>query len=159
MNRPVTPSGNALWGGRFEAGPGAIMEEINASIDVDKALATQDIAGSLAHVAMLAETGIVSHEPTRRRSPRGLHQIAGEIAGGTFPFSRALEDIHMNIESRLKEIVGERRRPAPHRPLAQRPGGDGLQALGARRARRAGRGARSTCSAPSWSAPRSMRTP
>ena len=62
MNRPLTPAGNALWGGRFEAGPGAIMEEINASIDVDKALATQDIAGSLAHVAMLAETGIVSHE-------------------------------------------------------------------------------------------------
>ena len=106
MNRPVTPSGNALWGGRFEAGPGAIMEEINASIDVDKALATQDIAGSLAHVAMLAETGIVSHADAAAISA-GLHQIAGEIAGGTFPFSRALEDIHMNIEARLKEIVGD----------------------------------------------------
>ncbi|RAH98182.1 argininosuccinate lyase [Acuticoccus sediminis] len=106
MNRPVTPLGNALWGGRFEAGPGAIMEEINASIDVDKALATQDIAGSLAHVAMLAETGIVSHEDAAAIT-KGLNQIAGEIAAGTFPFSRALEDIHMNIESRLKDIVGD----------------------------------------------------
>ncbi|ORE93109.1 argininosuccinate lyase [Stappia sp. 22II-S9-Z10] len=106
MNRPLTPAGNALWGGRFEAGPGAIMEEINASIDVDKALATQDIAGSLAHVAMLAETGIVSHEDAAAITA-GLHQISAEIAAGSFPFSRALEDIHMNIESRLKEIVGD----------------------------------------------------
>ncbi|WP_108658880.1 argininosuccinate lyase [Acuticoccus kandeliae] len=100
------PKGNALWGGRFEAGPGAIMEEINASIDVDKRLATQDIAGSLAHVAMLAATGIVSEADAAKISD-GLKQIAGEIAAGDFPFSRALEDIHMNIESRLKDLIGE----------------------------------------------------
>ena len=101
-----SPAGNALWGGRFEAGPGAIMEEINASIDVDKRLATQDIAGSLAHVAMLAETGIVTAADAAAISD-GLRRIAAEIAAGTFPFSRALEDIHMNIESRLKDLIGE----------------------------------------------------
>ena len=97
--------GNALWGGRFEAGPGAIMEEINASIDVDRRLARQDIAGSLAHVAMLAETGIVSREDADA-IVEGLTRIRGEIEAGTFPFSRALEDIHMNVEARLKELVG-----------------------------------------------------
>jgi argininosuccinate lyase len=100
------PRGNALWGGRFEAGPGAIMEEINASIDVDKRLARQDIAGSLAHVAMLAETGIVSRADADAISD-GLKRIAEEMEAGTFPFSRALEDIHMNVEARLKDLVGE----------------------------------------------------
>jgi len=98
--------GNALWGGRFEAGPGAIMEEINASIDVDKRLAAQDIAGSLAHVAMLAETGIVSRADAEAITG-GLQRIAEEIASGTFRFSRALEDIHMNVEGRLGELIGE----------------------------------------------------
>jgi len=98
--------GHALWGGRFEAGPGAIMEEINASIDVDKRLAAQDIAGSLAHVAMLAETGILDRGDAEAIAD-GLHRIAAEIAEGTFPFSRALEDIHMNVEARLTELIGE----------------------------------------------------
>ncbi|MEM0906075.1 MAG: argininosuccinate lyase [Pseudomonadota bacterium] len=99
-------SGHALWGGRFSAAPGAIMEEINASIDVDKRLADQDIAGSLAHVAMLSATGIVS-EADAKAITEGLHQIKAEIDAGEFPFSRALEDIHMNIEARLKTLIGE----------------------------------------------------
>jgi argininosuccinate lyase len=81
------------------------MEEINASIDFDRKLALQDIAGSRAHVAMLAETGIVTREQADAIAA-GLERIRGEIEGGTFTLSRALEDIHMNIESRLAEIVG-----------------------------------------------------
>jgi argininosuccinate lyase len=97
---------NKMWGGRFETGPAAIMEEINASIDFDKRLWRQDIRGSKAHAAMLAETGILSHADVKAIH-KGLDQIAGEIEAGTFTFSRGLEDIHMNIESRLKEIIGE----------------------------------------------------
>ena len=100
------PAGNALWGGRFATGPGALMEEINASIDVDKRLADQDIAGSLAHVAMLGATGIVS-EADARAITEGLQKVKAEIDAGDFPFSRALEDIHMNVESRLRELIGE----------------------------------------------------
>ncbi|MEM8551612.1 MAG: argininosuccinate lyase [Pseudomonadota bacterium] len=98
-------SGNALWGGRFGSGPGEIMEEINASIDVDKRLAAQDIKGSRAHVAMLADQGIVSREDARAIDD-GLTTISEEIEAGTFPFSRALEDIHMNVEARLKDLIG-----------------------------------------------------
>jgi argininosuccinate lyase len=96
---------NKMWGGRFQSAPHAIMEEINASIDFDRKLALQDIAGSKAHVAMLAKTGIVSPKQAEAIGA-GLERIRGEIEGGTFTFSRALEDIHMNIESRLAEIVG-----------------------------------------------------
>jgi argininosuccinate lyase len=96
---------NKMWGGRFATGPAEIMEEINASIDFDKALAPQDVAGSLAHVAMLAQTGIVEQADADAIS-RGLHQIKGEIEAGSFRFSRALEDIHMNVESRLAELIG-----------------------------------------------------
>jgi argininosuccinate lyase len=96
---------NKMWGGRFESAPAAIMEEINASIDFDKALAPQDVAGSLAHVAMLAATGIID-EADADSIARGLTQVKGEIEAGDFPFSRALEDIHMNVESRLAEIIG-----------------------------------------------------
>jgi argininosuccinate lyase len=96
---------NKMWGGRFQSAPHAIMEEINASIDFDRKLALQDIAGSRAHVAMLAETGIVTREQADAIAA-GLERIRGEIEGGTFTLSRALEDIHMNIESRLAEIVG-----------------------------------------------------
>jgi argininosuccinate lyase len=81
------------------------MEEINASIAFDKALAPQDIRGSKAHAAMLAECGIIT-KGDAREILRGLDQIAAEIAGGTFTFSRALEDVHMNVESRLKELIG-----------------------------------------------------
>ncbi len=96
---------NQMWGGRFTTGPAEIMEEINASVDFDRKLAAQDIAGSKAHVAMLAAQGIV--EPADAEAiARGLDQVEGEIEAGEFAFSRALEDIHMNVESRLAAIAG-----------------------------------------------------
>jgi argininosuccinate lyase len=96
---------NRMWGGRFASGPGDIMEEINASVDFDKRLAPQDIRGSLAHAAMLAAAGIISAEDAAAIE-RGLRIIQGEIEGGAFTFSRSLEDIHMNVESRLAELIG-----------------------------------------------------
>jgi argininosuccinate lyase len=94
-----------IWGGRFQSATDAILEAINVSIDFDKRLGPQDVQGSLAHVAMLAETGIVSAEDAAAIT-RGLDQIRGEIEEGRFTFSRALEDIHMNVESRLADIIG-----------------------------------------------------
>jgi argininosuccinate lyase len=94
-----------MWGGRFASGPSQIMEEINASIDFDRKLASQDIAGSKAHVKMLASAGIVE-QADADAIEGGLDQIAGEIEAGAFTFSRALEDIHMNVEQRLADIVG-----------------------------------------------------
>ena len=94
-----------MWGGRFETGPDALMEDINASIDFDRKLAHQDIAGSKAHVAMLAEAGIVSADDAVLIR-NGLDSVKAEIDSGTFTYSRALEDIHMNIESRLAELIG-----------------------------------------------------
>ncbi|MEM6489599.1 MAG: argininosuccinate lyase [Pseudomonadota bacterium] len=94
-----------MWGGRFAAGPAAVMEAINASIDFDRRLAGEDIAGSRAHVAMLAAEGIVT-QADAAAIDAGLAQVAAEIEGGSFVFSRALEDIHMNVEARLREIVG-----------------------------------------------------
>jgi argininosuccinate lyase len=96
---------NKMWGGRFASGPDAIMEEINASIGFDFRLARQDIEGSKAHVAMLAHTGVLEAGDAQSIS-RGLDEIAREIETGTFKFSRALEDIHMNIEARLAELIG-----------------------------------------------------
>ena len=96
---------NAMWGGRFSSGPAEVMEAINASIDFDRKLALQDIAGSQAHVAMLAAQDIVSGADAQAIN-RGLEKIRDEIEGGTFTFSRALEDIHLNIESRLAELIG-----------------------------------------------------
>ncbi len=97
---------NAMWGGRFSAQPAALMEAINASIGFDKRMARQDIQGSLAHSDMLARQGIIKTED-RDAIHRGLRQVAAEIEAGTLPFQTALEDIHMNVESRLKEIIGE----------------------------------------------------
>jgi argininosuccinate lyase len=96
---------NQMWGGRFASGPDAIMEEINASIGFDYRLARQDIAGSKAHVAMLAKQGIVADQDAQAIL-RGLDEVGAEIEGGNFSFSRSLEDIHMNIESRLAEKIG-----------------------------------------------------
>jgi argininosuccinate lyase len=96
---------NAMWGGRFAEGPDAVLEAINASIDFDRRFYAQDIAGSKSHVAMLAATGIVSKDDAAKIT-KGLDQVLSEIEGGKFTFSRALEDIHMNVESRLAEIVG-----------------------------------------------------
>lgn len=97
---------NKMWGGRFATGPDAIMEEINASIGFDQRLFRQDIAGSIAHATMLAETGILTQED-RDAIISGLNEVLAEIEGGTFTFSRALEDIHMNVESRLREKIGD----------------------------------------------------
>ncbi|PSM16968.1 argininosuccinate lyase [Nitratireductor sp. StC3] len=96
---------NEMWGGRFASGPAAIMEAINASIDFDRKLYAQDIRGSLAHSVMLAETGIISAED-QSRIAHGLNTILEEIEAGTFTFSAAREDIHMNIEARLAELIG-----------------------------------------------------
>jgi argininosuccinate lyase len=96
---------NKMWGGRFASAPGAIMEEINASIGFDFRLALQDIEGSKAHVAMLGQTGILERADAQAIS-NGLDEIAREIEAGSFNFSRALEDIHMNIEARLTELIG-----------------------------------------------------
>ncbi len=96
---------NKMWGGRFASAPAGIMEDINASIDFDKRLFAQDIAGSKAHCDMLAETGIISREDADAIH-QGLDTIVLEIEAGEFNFSRALEDVHMNIESRLAELIG-----------------------------------------------------
>ena len=94
-----------MWGGRFAAGPAAIMEEINVSIDFDKRLAAQDLAGSRAHAQMLVAKGILSQEDGTAIA-RGLDQVAAEIEAGRFTFRRELEDIHLNVESRLAELIG-----------------------------------------------------
>ena len=97
---------SSIWGGRFSSGPSELMQAINASIDFDKRMYRQDIAGSKAHATMLAACGIIS-DSDRDAIHDGLVQIADEIASGSFAFSAALEDIHMNIESRLADIIGE----------------------------------------------------
>jgi len=94
-----------MWGGRFSASPAEIMEEINASIGFDKRLAPQDIRASKAHAAMLADAGIIAPEDAKAII-KGLDQVAAEIDSGKMAFSRALEDVHMNVESRLKEVIG-----------------------------------------------------
>src|SRR5262245_32300536 len=96
---------NKMWGGRFASQPDAIMAEINASIDFDRHLYRQDIAGSKAHAAMLAQQGIISAEDAGKIA-QGLDTILSEIEAGTFEFKRALEDIHMNVEARLAELIG-----------------------------------------------------
>jgi len=98
--------GQKMWGGRFAAGPGALMQAINVSIGFDRKLATQDIAGSKAHSDMLAAQGIITAED-RDAIHQGLDEIGAEIAAGTFPWSEELEDIHLNIEARLKDKIGE----------------------------------------------------
>src|SRR5215813_498157 len=97
---------NKMWGGRFTSGPGSIMEEINASIDFDRHLYRQDIAASKAHAQMLAKQGIITADDAKQIA-HGLDTILSEIEAGKFSFQRALEDIHMNVESRLSELIGE----------------------------------------------------
>jgi len=104
-NRPAA-SGQDMWGGRFDAGPSAVMEAINASVDVDKRLAEMDIDGSLAHAAMLSACGVISSEDAAAIA-RGLGEIRREIRDGAFTWSPALEDVHMNIEAALTEKIGE----------------------------------------------------
>jgi len=97
---------NKMWGGRFASGPGAIMEEINVSIDFDRHLYRQDIAASKAHADMLAKQGIITADDAKKIA-HGLDTILSEITDGKFTFKRALEDIHMNVEGRLSELIGE----------------------------------------------------
>ena len=102
---PDAKSSNQMWGGRFAEGPDAIMTAINASIGFDKRLYAQDIAGSRAHAAMLAATGILTNKDAEAIG-EGLLTVLSEIETGNFPFRVDLEDIHMNVEARLKEIIG-----------------------------------------------------
>jgi argininosuccinate lyase len=101
-----TPSANQMWGGRFASGPDAIMQAINASIGFDKRLYAQDIAGSRAHASMLAAVGILSNKDAEAIG-KGLLTVLSEIETGAFAFRTDLEDIHMNVEARLKEVIGE----------------------------------------------------
>ncbi len=97
---------NPLWGGRFAGGPAAAMERINASIDVDRRLYAQDIAASKAHAAMLVRQGIIG-EADGNAIQAGLDAVRREIENGSFVFRRELEDIHMNVEARLQQLIGD----------------------------------------------------
>jgi argininosuccinate lyase len=99
------PKANLMWGGRFSARPDALMEAINESISVDQRMADEDIQGSLVHSDMLAQRGIISRKD-RDAIHKGLKAILAEIEAGTFPFSTALEDIHMNVEASLADLIG-----------------------------------------------------
>ena len=94
-----------MWGGRFRTSPDSVMEDINASVDFDRHLFRQDIAASQAHAAMLAKQGIITADDARKIA-HGLDTILSELESGRFKFKRALEDIHMNVESRLAELIG-----------------------------------------------------
>lgn len=98
--------GQQMWGGRFAAQPSDIMQSINASIDIDRRMVREDIAGSRAHADMLAEQDIIS-EADNEAIQGGLDQVIAEVEAGTFPYRVELEDIHMNVEARLKELIGE----------------------------------------------------
>ena len=101
-----TKNASSIWGGRFNGAVSSVMERINASIDFDRELYRQDIAGSKAHAQMLVATGIITAEDGTAIA-QGLDQIEDEITSGVFEFSAALEDIHMNIETRLAELTGD----------------------------------------------------
>jgi len=103
--KTAATSGADMWGGRFAGGPSAIMQEINASIGIDQRLWREDLAGSRAHAAMLADRGVISADDARAILD-GLDAIGAEIEAGRFEFSAALEDIHMNVEARLKDKIG-----------------------------------------------------
>ncbi len=102
----TTSTKSTMWGGRFAEGPAEAMERFNACLDDDKRLATEDIDGSIAHARMLGAQGILTAEEAERLV-QGLEQVRGEIDGGTFEWSEALEDVHMNVESRLRAVIGD----------------------------------------------------
>jgi len=104
-SKPQTEKANLMWGGRFSASPDALMEAINESISVDQRLAAEDIEGSRVHSDMLAKQGIIT-AADRDAIHKGLAAVLAEIESGGFAFSRALEDIHMNVEARLTELIG-----------------------------------------------------
>lgn len=106
MSPKSREAANSMWGGRFEGGPDAVMEAINASVRFDRRLAPQDVEGSRAHAAMLAATGIV--EASDAEAIReGLLTVLREVEGGAFAWDPALEDVHMNVEARLRALIGE----------------------------------------------------
>src|ERR1700722_4713903 len=96
---------NKMWGGRFGSKQDPLLEHMNVSIDFDRSLYPQDIAGSKAHVAMLAKKGIIAAKDAKKIA-HGLDTILSEITAGKFNFKRVLEDIHMNVEGRLAELIG-----------------------------------------------------
>ncbi|MBP7651731.1 MAG: argininosuccinate lyase, partial [Phenylobacterium sp.] len=98
-------SGQAMWGGRFSAKPAELMQAINVSIGFDKRLAPQDLAGSRAHAAMLRKQGVIT-SADEQAIQGGLQAIEAEMAAGTFPYRDEFEDIHMNVEARLRELIG-----------------------------------------------------
>ncbi|MEM9356087.1 MAG: argininosuccinate lyase [Pseudomonadota bacterium] len=100
-----TKNSNKMWGGRFTVSPSEVMEEINASVAYDQRFADQDIRGSKAHAAMLADQGIITKADARSIT-KGLDAVLEEIQNGNFKWQRSLEDVHMNVEARLTEIVG-----------------------------------------------------
>ncbi|MDJ0947879.1 MAG: argininosuccinate lyase [Alphaproteobacteria bacterium] len=104
--RRESGAANVLWGGRFAHGPDAVMQQINASINIDKRLYAEDIAGSKAHAAMLVKQGIITKKDGTAID-RGLNRVLRDIESGAFEFDPALEDIHMNVEARLKDIIGD----------------------------------------------------
>src|SRR5260370_197011 len=103
--KPHNKKANLMWGGRFSGSPDALMEAINESISVDQRLAAEDIEGSLVHSDMLAKQGIIT-AADRDAIHKGLEAVRAEIESGGFAFSRALEDIHMNVEARLAALIG-----------------------------------------------------
>jgi len=94
-----------MWGGRFSGKPAELMQAINVSIGFDRRLAAQDLAGSRAHAAMLRTAGVISSED-EAAIQGGLATVEAEIEAGTFPFREEFEDIHMNVEARLRELIG-----------------------------------------------------
>ncbi|MBT9473994.1 MAG: argininosuccinate lyase, partial [Phenylobacterium sp.] len=98
-------AGQAMWGGRFSSKPAELMQAINVSIGFDKRLAAQDLAGSRAHAAMLLKQGVITSQD-EAAIQGGLKAIEAEMAAGTFPFRDEYEDIHMNVEARLRELIG-----------------------------------------------------
>jgi argininosuccinate lyase len=106
LSKKKEPDTSAIWGGRFDAAPSQLMEAINSSVDFDRRLFAQDITASSAHCAMLVKQGIIS-KADGAAILDGLETILLEIENGQFIFKRSLEDVHMNIESRLAELIGE----------------------------------------------------
>jgi argininosuccinate lyase len=106
QNKGQTQTGQSMWGGRFERKPAELMQAINVSIGFDRRLWAQDLAGSKAHAAMLGAQGIISSEDAVKIAD-GLAEIEREMVEGRFPFRDEYEDIHMNVEARLAELIGE----------------------------------------------------
>jgi len=106
MSQKPKDSDDRMWGGRFQEPTDAFVQAFTASVDFDRRLAKVDIEGSLAHARMLQRIGVLD-EDERLSIERGLAQISSEIARGDFPWSVELEDVHMNIEARLTQLIGD----------------------------------------------------